>query len=403
MLRREQRKGDSARAQAPAGAELLESADLQHVASGEPSTRPADAAPSTLGRIVLIVKLAAIGDVAMALPMITALRARDPDVRIDWMCGRVVAPLLRRVKHISEVIPVEETGMLTGSPGRKALAVAAAWRAVAGRRYDEVFIAHSDQRYRMLGWSVHARSRRWLGDNANRGGMVPGRSHTEEYVRLVTGTDDYRAMAYPPPAIDIALPADLAERIQNANPARRPLVVITPGGARNVARESPLRRWPLDRYAELASSLDALGCKVVLAGARTDGWIRAAFRQSGALDLIGATDLPALVALMRVSSLVIGHDSGPLHLARLAGTPVVLLLGPTPPTMFFREESRVSVLWPGRSLPCAPCYNGHDFAPCQNNVCMQMIDVRTVLDQATAILASPRHGDVSKVPDARPR
>lgn len=100
------------------------------------------------------------------------------------------------------------------------------------------------------------------------------------------------------------------------------------------------------------------------------------------LDLIGATGLPELAAVLGACSVVVAHDSGPLHLARLMNVPVVALLGPTPPAMFFRPGPTPLVLWPGGALPCAPCYDGYDFAKCDNNVCTQMIAVESVLDKA---------------------
>lgn len=348
----------------------------------------AAARSSPLSRSVLIVKLAAIGDVTMALPMVSALRSRDSSTRIAWMCGRTVAPLLRRVDGIAEVIVVDERSMLAGSPATKVRAVLDAWRKIFGRRFDAVYIAHTDVRYQVLAWAARAAARYRLGPRHRLGrAMVPGRSHTDEYIRLITGVDDHRARSFGPPVVDAPIPAAIARRIEAFNPDARPLVAITPGGAKNVARENPLRRWPLERYAELADALHARGYRVVLTGDRTDGWVRSLFLDRPVLDLIGATDLPTLVAVLRLCTVVAAHDSGPLHLARLVGTPVVALLGPTPPAMFFRTDAAPIVLWPGETLPCAPCYDGYDFANCDNNVCMQLISVSTVLEN---VLSSAR-------------
>lgn len=356
-------------------------------------------------RTALIVKLAAVGDVVMALPMVTALRAEDPDVRITWMCGRKAAPLVGLVEDVSEVVSVDEAAMLAGSLFAQVVAVIFAWRRVGVRRFDAVYIAHSDARYRVLAWPIRASIRRWLGGNAHARGIVPGRAHTDEYVRLVTGLDDHRAVSFPPPILRVDLSRDLMRRVARFNPEGRPLIAITPGGARNVARENPLRRWPLERYAELADTLHVQGYRIVLTGDRTDGWVRPAFRDRQVLDLIGATDLPALAALLRTCAAVVGHDSGPLHIARLVGTPVVALLGPTPPSMFFRPDPRTAVLWPGGALPCAPCYNGHEFANCSNNVCMQMIDVRAALEQVYALntKGAQRDGQIDTRPIAPAR
>jgi heptosyltransferase-2 len=96
-----------------------------------------------------------------------------------------------------------------------------------------------------------------------------------------------------------------------------------------------------------------------------------------------------LLAVLQNCDALVGHDSGPLHLARLVGTPSLALLGPTPPSMFFRSAD-AGYLWPGGALPCAPCYDGRDFAACDDNRCMQMIDVDTVLRRAQALVGSRR-------------
>jgi heptosyltransferase-2 len=345
-----------------------------------------------VARTVLIVKLAAIGDVVMALPMVTALRARTPDVRITWLCGRKAAPLLRLVDGIDEVIAVNEAAMLAGSMPAQVVSVVEAWLHIGLRRFDAVYIAHWDVRYRVLTWTVRAPLRQSLRGTPTTRALVPGRAHPDEYLRLVTGLDDHRAMRFPPPELRAELPANLARRVDAFNPDGRPLVAITPGGARNVARENPLRRWPLERYAELTDTLVAHGYRVILTGDRTDGWVRTAFRDRAVLDLIGATDLPSLAALLRRCAIVVGHDSGPLHLARLVNTPTLALLGPTPPSMFFGPIRRTIYLWPGGELPCAPCYNGQEFADCANNVCMQMIDCATVARNVVAAVDAPLQG-----------
>jgi hypothetical protein len=67
------------------------------------------------------------------------------------------------------------------------------------------------------------------------------------------------------------------------NPDVRPLVGITRGGARNVARENPLRHWPLSLYGTLTDELRNRGFAVVLTGDRTDGRVWTEFRDpSGA-------------------------------------------------------------------------------------------------------------------------
>jgi heptosyltransferase II len=334
-------------------------------------------------RTVLIVKLAAIGDVVMALPMVTALRAQDPATRITWLCGTTVAPLLEHVDGIDELVAIDDVAVLSGNRARKAQAVMAGWSALSGHRFDLVLTAHSDPRYRMLAARVRARERRWLGEQRPRLRLVPGRSMSDEYVRLVTEVDDGTASRYAVPPLRATLDALVAARVANGGP----LVALAPGGARNPARDNPLRRWPLERYAELARLLIASGDRVLLTGAADDAWVRPAFDGVGVVDLVGATTLPGLAALFARCAAVVTHDSGPLHIARLVDAPVVGLFGPTAPSTVVRGSERLITLWPGVALPCAPCYDGLEFAKCASNRCLQLIAPADVADAIAALRA----------------
>jgi heptosyltransferase-2 len=335
----------------------------------------------------LIVKLAAIGDVAMALPMVSALRAQQPGCRIAWLCGTSAGPLLACVAAIDELIVADERALLAGSSRERIGATLAVWKRLAGRRFDLVLTAHTDPRYRRLTLPVRAARRRALAAGTAQRGIVPGRYHGDEYVRLVTGRDDYRAQAFAPPVLDAALSADLRTRLAAGNGRARPLVALAPGGARNAARDNPLRRWPLASYGALAGMLDARGFQIVLTGAPDDAWTRAAFAALPIIDLVGRTTLPELLALFRACAAVVTHDSGPLHVARLAGAPRVALFGPTDPAAFVGERTATVVLWPGSDLPCSPCYDGRDFAACADNVCMQRITPQAALDAVLALTA----------------
>ena len=343
------------------------------------------AAPLT----ALIVKLGAIGDVAMALPMITALQATTPGCRVVWLCGESARPLLGCVGGIDELIVADDRALLTGSRRDKVAATLAVWRRLAGRRFDLVLTAHSDRRYGRLTQPVRAGVRRTLSPTVGERGIVPGRYHGDEYVRLVTLADDHRARSFAAPPIAAALSPALQALLFAGNRAGLPLVALAPGGARNLARDNPLRRWPLASYAALAGLLAARGFAVALAGADSDAWTRGAFTAVPNIDLIGRTTLAELIALFRACAAVIAHDSGPLHLARLAGTPRVALFGPTDPAVFSGDTRRTAVLWRGRELPCAPCYDGRDFAACADNVCMQRITPQAVLDALLALVPSP--------------
>jgi heptosyltransferase-2 len=155
-------------------------------------------------------------------------------------------------------------------------------------------------------------------------------------------------------------------------------------------RESGLRRWPVEHYASVARALVDDGVTVRLIGDANDAWIRPSFSDIDVEDLIGTTSLPQTLAWMAASDLVISHDTGPMHLARLAGAPLLALFGPTMPSQFVVEDSRTTVLWGGAHLPCRPCYDGREFAACRDNICMSSIEPAVVLATARPLLARAR-------------
>jgi heptosyltransferase-2 len=336
-----------------------------------------------VARSILIVKLAAIGDVVMALPMISAVKAKDPGAHITWLCGRSVEPLLACVQGIDELVAVDDAALLAGRFPERVAALIEVWLTLRWRRFDECYIAHGDPRYRHLVRFLRTPIVRRLG-GAGRQRLIPGRAYTDEYVRLVTQCDDHRARPFAPPRVEARLPGRTIARL----PGDRVVVALAPGGARNVARDDPLRRWPLERYVDLASRLTAAGVAVALTGAPSDTWVRPGFAGLRLLDVIGETTLPELLAFYRHCAAVVTHDSGPLHLAGLAGTPRVALFGPTHPSSFVKPDPSVRVVWPaGGRMPCAPCYDGKNFAACGDNRCMQAITVSEVLAQVLGIVA----------------
>jgi heptosyltransferase-1 len=102
----------------------------------------------------------------------------------------------------------------------------------------------------------------------------------------------------------------------------------------NAGAAWPNKRWPADRFGELASFLrDACGLTPVVLWGPGEEDLRDAVlaASSGAAIAAPATGVADLVALARASALVVAGDTGPLHIATAVGTPTVSLFGPTDP------------------------------------------------------------------------
>ncbi len=321
----------------------------------------------------------------MALSMLDPIFQKDPEASVTWVCGKTVEPLLRAVGKINELIAVDEKKLLTGGFWERGREVLSVWARLMGKRFDLVVTAHSDPRYRLLSLAAIGKVRRSFGHSGGRAWPVPGRYHGDEYARLITGIDGPDAPRGKMPVLRIPLRPELRGALKTNG---KSWMVLAPGGAKNVLREDGLRRWPIENYRRLAELLAEYGYPVVLTGSSSDGWVSDFFKGMEVLDLIGKTSLLDLVALYGECPLVITHDSGPMHLAALAGTPCLALFGPTSPLEKVSGEAKTRVLWGGEQLACRPCYDGKKYADCANNVCLRSVSARKVYEEAVQILMS---------------
>ncbi len=156
-------------------------------------------------------------------------------------------------------------------------------------------------------------------------------------------------------------------------------VVVHPGAA------SGSRRWPADRWREVAATLAADGHRVVVTGTDAERQLCAAVASGhpGVDDYCGRHDLDGLARVVGHASLLLCGDTGVAHLGTAYGTPSVLLFGPTPPAGWGPriDVDRHHVLW--HPEPADPPGDPHAGAV---DVRLARIGAAEVLDHAAMLL-----------------
>jgi len=120
---------------------------------------------------------------------------------------------------------------------------------------------------------------------------------------------------------------------------------------------------------------------IILIGAHQDKWVLKYFKDIYAIDFINKTSLTDLIYLFEKCDLLLSHDTGTFHLAKLTNIKILGLFGPVNPAERFGIKENVEVIFLGDSLPCSPCYDGKRFADCKNNLCMKNITVDLVFQK----------------------
>jgi ADP-heptose:LPS heptosyltransferase len=273
---------------------------------------------------IAVLRANALGDLIVALPALEALRAAYPRAEITLL-GREVhrALLLSRPSPVDRVV-VLPPGFVGDEPEALGQDARDAFLgALASEPWDLALQLHGGGRnsnpiVRGLGARVTAGSRtpdapaldRWI--PYDRDQWEVGRYL--EIVGLVGASPVSLEPRLPVTDADCQAALDALPELRE-----RPYAVIHPGST------DPRRRWPLDRFAAVARSIQAAGRRPVVTGTPPEAGLVADLVRAIGGDALAADKLPlpALVGLLAGADLVVSNDTGPLHLAAAVGTRTV--------------------------------------------------------------------------------
>ncbi len=263
---------------------------------------------------ILVIKLGALGDMVLALGPFAAIRDAHRDARTILLTTAPYAELMRTSPYFDEVWLDDRPS--PRQPGR--------WlelrRRLRGGRFDFVYDLQTSDRsgwyYRLMGpgrrpsWSGIARGCSHPHDNPSRDDLHTIARQNEQLA--------HAGIASVPPADLFWVESD-AKKFE----LDRPYVLMVPGGAPH----RPRKRWPTDRYVDLARELEKQETVSVMLGGEderdlTEGIARAYPRVR---NLIGQTTFADIVGLARGASGAVGNDTGPMHLIAAAGCPALVL------------------------------------------------------------------------------
>jgi heptosyltransferase I len=280
-------------------------------------------------RHVCVVLLTGLGDVIHGLPVVNALKRANRSLRITWVVEPMPSPVLAHHPSVDDVVVFRKRDGLRG--------VAALRRELAARRFDltlnfniyfkSIFPTVLSGAPVRLGFDRgRSRDMVWLASNQR---LPPGpRRHTQDlFLEFldVLGVDTHPLEWRLGPTA-----AELEEQAAFFRRFDRPVAAVVPASA------NPKKDWPADRTAAVIDALEhEFGYATVLVGGPSERERRLA------ADIVSATARPPVVAMgdgirrllwtLHGSSLLIAPDTGPVHMARAMGVPVIGLYGHTSP------------------------------------------------------------------------
>jgi ADP-heptose:LPS heptosyltransferase len=316
---------------------------------------------------VAVVRGGGLGDLVFALPAVQALHTTYPEAEIVLLGTPAHAALLAdRPGPISRVLPLpvahgvfEPSGAVPDPEETEEFFARA-----KAERFDLAVQAHGGGRWsnpftRGLGARYTIGTRTPDAEPLDR--WLPYRYHQHEALRWLEVVGLAGATGTPIAHLAVT-ERDRAAATPALDGLPTPVVTLHPGAT------DPRRRWPAEKFAELAAHLASSGVGVAVVGSADEGGLveqvvagghrrLPADRAANVRGLAGSIDLAGLIGVLAASAVVVANDSGPRHLADAVGTPTVSVFwcgnminaGP-----FGRTVHRPHISW---AVACPVCGN----------------------------------------------
>jgi heptosyltransferase-1 len=276
---------------------------------------------------ILLIRLKSIGDILFALPAVHAVRENFPLAKIHFLVSKEFAPLVRGFADVDEIIPLDRSIYRAGNLKSAATATIQLLRDLRGKIFSRAIDFQGYSETELLAWwsgaterwgNVYNAARGWTYTHSSR---RDERTHPAEWnlsllrqcgLRIGQIRNEYH------------LPADALEKARrffaaNKLDEEKPTLFIQP------FTSNPQKNWPLANFMKLGWHWQARGVQVLFGGSLAE---RDALKAAVAAGFPISAGAPLLVSggLMKLSSLVVGADTGLLHFATAMGRRVVMIM-----------------------------------------------------------------------------
>ncbi len=268
---------------------------------------------------ICLLRTSAIGDVSHVVPLLRTLQQAWPQASLTWIVGKLERKLVGDLPGV-EFVTFDKAA---GWGGMRAVHAT-----LRGRRFDALLQMQVAMRSNLLSLGIKA-DRRIGYDRARAKDLhglvinerIPARSG-EHVLDAIGSFCEPLGLKQTVVRWDIPIPDEAHVWAADQLPGDTPTLLVSPTSSH------ALRNWRPERYAAVMDHVASRGWRVVLIGGpsateRTMADTVLAACRHQPLDLTGKDTLKKLMALCARAQLLLGPDSGPMHMANSVGTRVL--------------------------------------------------------------------------------
>ncbi len=275
---------------------------------------------------ICIVRLSAIGDATHVLPVVATLQKNFPQAKITWVIGKLEYKLMQGLEGVEFVVFDKRAGLKAYLALRKKL---------KNTTFDVLLHMQYSLSSNLAAWMIKAkqrvgfdkkRSRELHGLRLNKRIQAVEKQHVldgfMEFAKSLGIKDEVYQWNISTSKEDKAFAKNIIDKDKIT-------VVISP------CSSNKLRNWSNEKYAQVCDYLiTKYKAQVILCGSPSPFEKQTAkeietLAKYPVTNITGKDTLKQLFAIMQAADIVISPDSGPMHIANAAQTPVIGLHGAT--------------------------------------------------------------------------
>ncbi len=349
---------------------------------------------------ILIVNIFGIGDVLFTTPLISNIKKDIPDAFIGYVCNKRTAPLLENNPQVNKIFLYEKDDFVEVSRRSKIelmKKIFSLFREIKKEKFDLVidlslfkyasfFLMLAGIKVR-IGFNYKNRSPFLTKEIKLMG--YENRHVVEYYLDLLKEIGfltDHKTLQVFVKDKDLVWAQDFLSR-NGISPKER-LFGIFPGGGASWGKDAGLKRWPAERFSQLADKIiEKFSVKVILLGNQAEQdicrQVANGMKQKGILAC-GEYSLGQSLALLKQCSWVVTNDGGPLHMAVGLGVKTVSIFGPVDENVYGPYPKANHVV-ASKRIACRPCYRRFKLSDCQHHGCLRDLQVEEVFKVVTEL------------------
>lgn len=339
-----------------------------------------------MGKKILIVQTAFLGDVILTLPMLQSIKKNFPDSSIDFLCIPGTAGVLKNNPYLSEVVMYDKRN--SGIKGFAKLV-----RKLKSKKYDFLISPHRSYRTSVISYlssagqtiSFQNSSLNFLYDViTNYDGSVHEIKRNLNLLKAIGIEENEIVRPELFPGEGDKEKAESFFKGKNIS-SQDKIIAIAPGSVWFT------KRFPAEKFVKVCDLLNDDLHKIILIGGHADRFVSEFILKNSLnkniIDATGNFSILESAELIRRSDLLITNDSAPLHIANAVGTKVIAIFGATIPQFGFYPFGKDDVIIETSGLNCRPCsIHGGNKCPINTFVCMKSISEEKIILEVSRML-----------------